>query len=82
MEKDYGKNGGKKWIFEQSKGSRGQLGIIVITRLAFVMVNLVMAMVLSQFTEYATGNNTYSLSTLIIIALIMFLVALLWRLRL
>lgn len=68
------KNGGKKWIFEQSKGSRGQLGIIVITRLAFVMVNLVMAMVLSQFTEYATGNNTYSLSTLIIIALIMFLV--------
>lgn len=30
------------------------------------MVNLVMAMVLSQFTEYATGNAEYSLSTLII----------------
>lgn len=49
------KSRGKKWIFEQSRGSRGQLGIIVVTRLAFVMVNLVMAMVLSQFTEYATG---------------------------
>lgn len=66
------KSRGKKWIFEQSRGSRGQLGIIVVTRLAFVMVNLVMAMVLSQFTEYATGDAEYSLGTLIIIALIMF----------
>ncbi len=31
-----------------------------------------MAMVLSQFTEYATGDAEYSLGTLIIIALIMF----------
>lgn len=36
MEKNYRKNKGKKWIFEQSRGSRGQLGIIIVTRFAFM----------------------------------------------
>lgn len=63
-----------KWIFLQNKGSYFALLILVIIRFVMVGVNLTMAAVLSQFTEYTVGNSSYTLLSLLAVALLMFLV--------
>ena len=73
MKKNSNKKLETKWIMQQSQGVRWKLGILGITRIAFVVVNLVMSVVLSQFTEYAIGNAKYSMRFLLFLALSVFL---------
>ncbi len=73
MKKNSNKKLETKWIMQQSQGVRWKLSILGITRIAFVVVNLVMSVVLSQFTEYAIGNAKYSMRFLLFLALSVFL---------
>ena len=62
------------WIIKQSKGCNVQLSVLVFSQIGLIVVNLVMAFILSQFTEYAAGARDYSLMQLIGVAFGMFLV--------
>jgi len=63
-----------KWIIKQSKGCRGKLLSLFFTRSIFVFINIMMAAILSQFTEYAIGNTKYSLATLVLVTLVLFII--------
>lgn len=62
------------WIIKQSKGCRLQLFLLVVTRSVLILVNLIMAVILSKFTDYALGKSEASLFELILITLIIFLI--------
>ena len=61
------------WIIKQSKGCRFQLLFLVITRSVLILVNLIMAVILSKFTDYALGRVKSSLLELVVITLVVFL---------
>lgn len=63
-----------KWIVKQSKGCRGKLLSLFFTRTIFVFINIMMAAILSEFTEYAIGNTEYSLATLVLVTLVLFII--------
>lgn len=62
------------WILKQSKGCRFQLLFLVITRSVLILVNLIMAVMLSKFTDYALGRSKSSLLELVAITLMIFLI--------
>ncbi|WP_261830545.1 ABC transporter ATP-binding protein [Inconstantimicrobium mannanitabidum] len=68
------KHSARKWIIEQSKGARILILLIFFMRIIFSGVNLAMTMVLSAFTDYATGNHKYTLIQITLFALILFVI--------
>ncbi|MCM1282947.1 MAG: ABC transporter ATP-binding protein/permease [Muribaculaceae bacterium] len=60
------------WMIRLSRGCRGRLLSLFFTRTVFAFINIMMAAILSEFTEYAIGNTKYSLATLVTITLVLF----------
>ena len=64
----------KKWLNRQFRDCAFLLFIMSFGRVVLTGVNLIMSIVLGEFTNYAIGKSDYTMIQIIIVAIVMFVI--------